>query len=92
MSMNLLVVDDDPAAVDLVKALVEPLEYEVLALTDRRLAAQCVNEQKFDGVFVDVKMPNLDGFQLTRLVRGTPSNSRVPIVMITALEDVETMR
>ena len=51
-----------------------------------------MHERKFDGAFVDVKMPNLDGFQLTRLVRGTPSDRRVPIVMITALEDVETMR
>jgi len=38
--MNLLVVDDDPAALDLVKALVEPLGHKVLTLTDSLLAAQ----------------------------------------------------
>ncbi len=92
MLMKLLVVDDDLAALDLVKALVEPLGYAVLALADSRQAAECVNEQKFDGIFVDVQMPNLDGFELTELIRASRSNSRVPIVMITALEDVETMR
>ncbi len=92
MSMKLMVVDDDPAALELVQALVEPLGYEVLALTDSRRAAECVNEQKFDGIFVDVQMPNLDGFELTKLIRASRSNSRVPIVMITALEDIETMR
>ena len=92
MSMKLMVVDDDPAALELVQALVEPLGYEVLALTDSRHAAECVNEQKFDGIFVDVQMPNLDGFELTKLIRASRSNSRVPIVMITALEDIETMR
>src|SRR5208337_892026 len=92
MLMKLLVVDDDLAALDLVKALVEPLGYAVLALADSRQAAECVNEQKFDGIFVDVQMPNLDGFALTKIIRASRSNSGVPIVMITALEDVETMR
>src|SRR5208282_3239243 len=92
MSMKLMVVDDDPAALELVQALVEPLGYEVLALADSRQAAECVKEQRFDGIFVDVQMPNLDGFELTSLIRASRSNSRVPIVMITALEDVETMR
>ena len=58
--MKLMVVDDDPASLDLVKALVEPLGYEVLALADSRQAAECVSEQEFDGIFVDVQMPNLD--------------------------------
>ena len=92
MLMKLMIVDDDLAALDLVKALVEPLGYAVLALEDSRQAAQCANEQKFDGIFVDVQMPNLDGFELTKLIRASRLNSRVPIVMITALEDVETMR
>lgn len=92
MSMKLMVVDDDPAALDLVESLVEPLGYEVLALADSRHAAECVNKQRFDGVFVDVQMPNMDGFELTSLIRASRLNSRVPIVMITAFEDVETMR
>src|SRR5208283_4228403 len=92
MSMKLLVVDDDPAALDLIKALVEPQGYEVLALTDSRRAAECVNKQPFDGVFVDVLMPKLDGFELTKLIRASRLNSRAPIVMITASQDLETMR
>jgi CheY-like chemotaxis protein len=92
MSMRLLVVDDDSAALDLVRAMVEPLGYAVLATTNSQLAAQWVNGQKFDGVFVDARMPNLDGFELTKLIRNVPSNNRVPIVMITASADVETMR
>jgi CheY-like chemotaxis protein len=87
-----MVVDDDPAALELVKALVEPLGCEVLALEDSRHAAECVSEQKFDGIFVDVQMPDLDGFELTKIIRASRSNSAVPIVMITAFEDVETMR
>jgi len=92
MPMKLMVVDDDPVALELARALVEPLDYEVLALEDSRHAAECVNEQKFDCIFVDVQMPNMDGFELTRIIRASRLNSGAPIVMITAFDDVETMR
>jgi len=92
MPIKLMVVDDDPVALELVQALVEPLGYEVLALEDSQQAAECVKKQKFDGVFVDVQMPYLDGFELTKIIRASPSNSAVPIIMITAFDDVETMR
>jgi len=68
--MKLRFVDEDPAALDMVKSLVGPLGYEVLALADSRQAAECVNKQKFDGLFVDVQMPDVDGFQLTSLIRA----------------------
>jgi len=37
-------------------------------------------------------MPNLDGFALTRKIRSTPPNQQAPIIMITGLDDVDTMR
>jgi CheY-like chemotaxis protein len=92
MSLRILVVDDEPAALRLIKALVEPLGYEVLSLTDSRQAAEVVNRQKLDAVFVDVQMPGLDGFELTKLIRASRSNSTVPIVMTAELDEVDTMR
>ncbi len=90
--MRVLVVDDDEATLKVIKALVEPLGLEVLALADSREAAQRVNTDKFDGVFVDTKMPFLDGFALAQSIRASAANARVPIVMLTGLSDAETMR
>jgi CheY-like chemotaxis protein len=92
MSLKILVVDDDPVVLRAIKALIESLGYEVLGLTDSREAAERVNRQKFAGVFVDAKMPDLDGPALVRRIRRSPTNNSVPVFMLTGYDDVETMR
>jgi two-component system chemotaxis response regulator CheY len=92
MAMKLMIVDDDAEVLKVLKALLESLGYEVLAIADSREAAQRADRQKLDGVFVDSRMPHLDGPGLVRHIRNSSSNSSVPIVMLTGYDDVETMR
>lgn len=92
MALKIMVVDDEPAVLDLFKAMVKPMGCDVQTFADSREAAERLSEEKFDGIFVDVRMPHLDGFELTRRIRKTPLNRQVPIVMLTALDDADTMR
>ena len=92
MAMTLLVVDDDHNVLKVIKQLLQSFGYGVLALADSREAAARVDRQKFDGAFIDARMPDLDGFALTRHIRGSASNSSIPIFMLTGYDDVETMR
>ncbi len=87
-----MIVDDDPQALDLVRAVVEPLGYETVALANSKEALKRLDVEKVDAAFVDVCMPNLDGFELTRCIRSSPSNGAVPIVMLTGSDNAETMR
>ena len=92
MAMKLLVVDDDPQVLKTIKSLIESLGYEVLALADSREAARRVGKEKFDGAFLDAEMPHLDGFSLTEAIRKSPSNTKIPVVMLTGHDDAETMQ
>lgn len=92
MSLKILVVDDEPAVCKLLKSLLEALGIETLALTDSRAAARRIENEKFDGIVLDARMPKPDGFELTRHVRTHPMNREAPVVMITAWDDVATMR
>jgi len=92
MKLKVMAVDDEPAILSILKGLLESRDCEVLTVADSREAASRLREEKVDGLFVDVRMPNVDGFELTRSVRETRLNRQVPIVMLTALDDVETMR
>lgn len=92
MSLKIMVVDDDPDVLKVIKSVIESLGYEVLALTNSREAAERTHREKFDGVFVDARMPHLDGPALVRHIRNSPTNNSVPIVMLTGYDDVETMR
>ncbi|MGE5327245.1 MAG: response regulator [Deltaproteobacteria bacterium] len=92
MSLKILVVDDDPDVLKLIKSVIQSLGYEVLGLTDSLQAAERISREKFDGVFVDARMPNLDGLGLVRLIRMSGTNNSIPIVLLTGYDDVETMR
>jgi CheY-like chemotaxis protein len=90
--MKILLVDDEPDICRLIKTMVEPLGVEVRTSSDSREAALILETEKFDGIMLDVAMPNLDGFQLTRKIRTTPPNQQAPIILITGMDDVDTMR
>ncbi len=92
MTLRILVVDDEPDILKIIKAMVEPMGFEVLTFADGREAAQRSTTEKFDGVIVDAQMPNLNGFDLVQHLRASPLNSGVPIVMLTGSNDIETMR
>lgn len=92
MSLRVMYVDDEPQVLKVFKDLVEPLGLQVETFSDSREAALRINREKFDGVFLDAGMPDPDGFELTKLVRQSPSNYGTPIIMLTGSNDVETMR
>jgi CheY-like chemotaxis protein len=90
--MKILLVDDEPEVCRLFRAMVEPLGVEVRTSTDSQEAATILEDEKFDGIMLDVAMPGLDGVSLAKKIRSTPPNQQAPIIMITGLDDVETMR
>jgi CheY-like chemotaxis protein len=85
-------VDDEPEVCRLIKAMIEPLGVEVRTSSDSQEAALILANEKFDGIMLDVAMPGLDGIELTRKIRSTPPNQQAPIIVITGLDDVDTIR
>lgn len=90
--MKILVVDDEPQVVKLIQSVAEHLGCEVMGTTDSRRAVERLEDTKFDGVFLDVRMPDPDGFELTRRARASRLNNNSPIVLFTGRDDIETMR
>jgi CheY-like chemotaxis protein len=92
MSLKLLLVDDDPALLRILRDLLKSLGYEVLAIEDSQEAAKRIERQKFDGIFLDAMMPHPNGFELSRQIRASASNASAPIIMLTGYDDVDTLR
>jgi DNA-binding response OmpR family regulator len=89
--LKLLVVEDDPASLELMTEVFTSLKTDVRPISDSRKAAALVNKERFDGIFLDIEMPNLDGFELAQLVRHSSSNKSTPIVIVTGREQRDTM-
>jgi two-component system, chemotaxis family, chemotaxis protein CheY len=87
-----MAVDDDAAVLKLLKAQLEFMGCEVIDVVDSREALLRLTQEKVDGLFVDVLMPHVDGFRLTREARLSKLNHRVPIVMLTGMDNAKTMR
>lgn len=92
MGQKLLVVDDEVPILELLKEILQSLGAEVLAVADSCQALEYVEQQKVDGIFLDINMPGLDGIELTMRIRVSTLNKKVPIVILSGLDDAETMR
>ena len=91
-AVKLLVVEDDVANLELMTEVLTSLKAEVRALSSSQEADALVNREKFDGIFLDLEMPGLDGFQLAEKVRNSSWNKTTPIVIVTGRDQRDTMR
>jgi CheY-like chemotaxis protein len=92
VALKVLVVEDDAPTLELMDAVLTSLKVEVRAVSDSEQAAVLVNQERFDGIFVDLQMPKLDGFQLTRRIRASSWNKSSPIVVVTGNDNSKTMQ
>ena len=84
MTQRILVVDDDKEIVRLVRAYLEQAGYEVLVAYDGESALHILRRERPDLLILDLMLPDRDGWDVTRIVRGDPSLERTPILMLTA--------
>jgi adenylate cyclase len=86
-----LVVDDLPANVRLLDAVLSPRGYRVLGAGSGPEALALVAEHRPDLVLLDIVMPEMDGYEVCRRLRQDPSTAFLPVVMITASGDQERL-
>jgi CheY-like chemotaxis protein len=90
--LRLLVVEDNLASLELMTEVFTSLKAEVRPISDSEKAVGVVNQEKFDGIFLDLEMPNLNGFDLARLIRKSSWNKSTPIIIVTGREERQTMQ
>ena len=79
---HILVAEDDPNARKLLKTVLERAEYTVSTAEDGKAALELLDMQHIDLIVLDVMMPGMDGYTLTRELRE--SGCMIPILMVTA--------
>ncbi|PEX44647.1 DNA-binding response regulator [Bacillus cereus] len=84
MNYHILVVEDDQEIQELIKQFLMTQQYKVIVASDGLEGMKQFNKQSFDLILLDVMMPNLNGFETAKMIRG---QSNIPIIMLTALEE-----
>ncbi|MBN1954303.1 MAG: response regulator transcription factor [Anaerolineae bacterium] len=84
MAQRILVVDDDPQIVRLLRASLSQAGYEVSVARDGGTALQLLRREHPDLLVLDLMLPDRDGWDVTRTVRGDAALADTPIIMLTA--------
>lgn len=90
MVQRILIADDDAEIVRLIRAYLEQDGYRALVAYDGATALHILHREHPDLVILDLALPERDGLEVTRIVRGDPSLAATPIIMLTArVEDTD---
>jgi putative two-component system response regulator len=87
---KILCVDDDPANLNLLDAILQQKDYVVLKAQGGAKALEMLNVQAVDLVLLDVMMPGMNGFEVCGIIKDNPVMNHIPVVMVTALADKQS--
>lgn len=88
MKKKILVVDDEPHIVNLIKLTLEK-EFEIIEAYTSRDAMGLLKEHNPDLLLLDIMMPGEDGYQFCERIRSSKKNKDVPIIFISAKNQIE---
>lgn len=83
---KVLVVDDDPVVIRLVKEILKTLGYQVETAKDGIDAMVLVKKEKPDLIVLDIMMPELNGYDVLRTLKFTDEFKDIPVLLLTARE------
>lgn len=84
---KVLIVDDDPAMIDLVKLILEKNNYETSSAVNGEEAVEKLGNETLDACLLDMMLPDINGIQLLQKIRKMEEGRHIPIIMITSKKD-----
>jgi adenylate cyclase len=87
MNSRILVVDDTPANIQALSAILKEKGYQISVATNGRQALSAVERVRPDLILLDVMMPEMDGFETCRQLKAAESWRQIPVIFLTAKTD-----
>ncbi len=87
-TLSILVVDDNEQNLELMEAYLEELGCRIRTARDGLETLQAVEAEQPDMILLDVMMPRMSGFQACSKIKSSPRTRDIPVLMITALNEV----
>lgn len=88
---KILVVDDDPGMVDLLRSRLAANQYQIVTASNGEEAELRVEAEKPELIVVDIKMPKMDGWTFVRKVRREEISKNTPIIIMTAYANMQDL-
>lgn len=86
---RVLIVDDDPITIEMMKKILEPLDYEVFKATNGADSLTLISKIDIDLILLDIMMPGgIDGYEVCRRLKSREETRMIPVIMVTALNEM----
>jgi twitching motility two-component system response regulator PilH len=81
---KILICDDLPTEVELMKQAVTRLGHSSVIVTDGESACEAAKKEKPDLILLDVVLPKMDGFQVCRKIKKDPQTAQIPVILVSS--------
>lgn len=88
---TLLVVDDNKINLKVIALTLRSLNYNLVIATDGKSAIEMVKKTNPDLVLLDVMMPDMNGYEVCKILKSDKANENLPVIFLTALDDKENL-
>ena len=88
---NILIVDDEPINIDLIKSYLRGQDYELFTAKDGQEALEEIHARDIDVILLDKMMPNINGIEFLNIIKREDKFKDIPVIMQTAAGDVQHM-
>jgi signal transduction histidine kinase/DNA-binding response OmpR family regulator len=85
--LNVLVIEDDPAARELLRVHLEGAGYGVLGTASGRQGLAWLSQMRPDAVILDILLPDIDGWEILQRLKGDPATRSIPVMVVSVLDD-----
>ena len=89
---RILFVDDDPLTLETLKRSVELFGHEAILATSGKQAETIIADHRPDLILTDMRLPDMDGLELCRVLRKNPATMRMPVIILSARTGKEEVR
>ena len=84
MGKTILIVEDEPRNLKLLRDLLQRFGYEILEATDGEQGVKSAGEKMPDLILMDIMMPKMDGLEATRIIKADIKTKHIPIIALTS--------
>ena len=86
---TIMIVDDEPRNIKLLAAKLPQRDYKIISALNGEKALALVEKELPDLILLDVMMPGINGYEVTKKLKNEPGTKNIPIILVTALDGPE---
>ena len=91
MPKKILVVDDDPELIGVLKTELAKAGFETLYAAEGEQGIELAKTEHPDLILADIVMPRMDGLQMIKKIKAAPETANTPIIILTNLSEVDPL-